>query len=74
MIENGDIWDLELKSLLSRIDNLNRLVPKDFCHKGPCAASDDFWCWMPREGIERVIASTTNFLRWVSLGLKLGRS
>ncbi|MYN45776.1 radical SAM protein [Pseudoduganella sp. FT93W] len=42
MIENGDIWELELKSLLSRIDNLNRLVPKDFCHKGPCAASDDF--------------------------------
>lgn len=42
LIDSGQIWDLQLQSLLSRLDNFYHLEPRDFCHKGPCAASSDF--------------------------------
>jgi len=42
LIRKEKLWELSFTSLLSRISNLYQFVPKNFCHKGPCAASDDF--------------------------------
>jgi len=42
MIRRGAINRLSLHSLISRIDNLFTPMPRNFCHKGPCAAADDF--------------------------------
>jgi len=42
LIVNGNINKLNLTPILSRISNLYQFYPKDFCHKGPCAAFDDF--------------------------------
>jgi uncharacterized protein len=42
MIRHGEIGQLALRTLISKIDNLFTSVPRDFCHKGPCAAADDF--------------------------------
>lgn len=42
MVRHGMIQALALRNLLSRIDNLFTFQPGDFCHKGPCAASDEF--------------------------------
>lgn len=42
MIRRGEINRLSMNSLISRIDNLFTAAPRNFCHKGPCAAADDF--------------------------------
>lgn len=42
MIRTKQIWELNFSPLISRISNLFQFVPKDFCHKGPCAASSEF--------------------------------
>ena len=42
LISNGSITKLTLSPIISRISNLFQFHPKDFCHKGPCAAYDDF--------------------------------
>jgi uncharacterized protein len=42
MIKLGQIRELALRSLLSRIHNLFTFQPRDFCHKGPCGASGEF--------------------------------
>lgn len=42
LICNGHITKLSLAPIISRISNLFLFHPKDFCHKGPCAAFDDF--------------------------------
>lgn len=42
LIEQGVIKDIQLTALTSRISNLYQFHSKDFCHKGPCAAADEF--------------------------------
>lgn len=42
MIRTGELRALGLRCLIGRITNLFEPVPRDFCHKGPCAAADDF--------------------------------
>lgn len=41
-IRSGEIKQLALTALISRIKNLFTLAPKDFCHKGPCGAASEF--------------------------------
>jgi len=42
MVRKGTIRELALRNLISRIENLFTFQPRDFCHKGPCAAANDF--------------------------------
>lgn len=42
MVRRREIDALALRSLISRIHNLFTFQPRDFCHKGPCAAAGDF--------------------------------
>jgi uncharacterized protein len=52
MIRRGEIGPLALRSLISRIENLFTFQPRDFCHRGPCAASDEFLV-VDAEGVMR---------------------
>lgn len=42
LVKAGRINKLNVSPIISRISNLFQYNPKDYCHKGPCAAADDF--------------------------------
>lgn len=42
LIRDGAIGALAVRTLLSRMANLFTFTPTDFCHRGPCAAADEF--------------------------------
>lgn len=42
LIRNRAIDGLAIRTLLSRMANLFTFTPTDFCHRGPCAAADEF--------------------------------
>lgn len=42
LIRKERLWDLKLAPLTSRISNLHQFRAQDFCHKGPCAAANEF--------------------------------
>lgn len=41
-IESGALSSLAVRSVLTRMQNLYTFRPADFCHRGPCAASEEF--------------------------------
>jgi uncharacterized protein len=42
MVRAGDLHELDLKTITSRVNNLFTFTGRDLCHKGPCGASGEF--------------------------------
>jgi uncharacterized protein len=57
LVESGALSALKFTPLTSRVSNLYQYHSKDFCHKGPCAASDEFLV-LDAEGNYRTCDST----------------